>query len=96
MTSQNVLVGHIRKGKRFFTGKDKVIVASYECKHVNEKSLVGVCEETGEELAFQLDSGQSEDGQEVVYIGAIPFLYDKQLDDARLYVQNLPPVKARL
>lgn len=93
---QNNLVGHIRRGKRFFTGKDKAVVASYQCKHINDKTLVGICEETGEEVAFNLESGQSKCGQEVVYIGAIPDLYNKMLSDARLYVQVLHPVKARL
>ena len=96
MEQSNQLVGHIKRGKRFFTGKDGDVVAAYECKHINEKSLVGICQATAEEIPFNLESGQSPCGQEVVYIGAVPRLYDRMLTDSFFYVKSLPPVKERL
>lgn len=96
MSQQNPLIGHVRRDKRFFTAKNQEVVASYICKHVNEKSLVGIEEETKEEVSFNLETGQSSCGETVVYIGHVPQLYDKLLSDARFWVQSLPPVKARL
>jgi len=92
----NQLVGHIKVGKVFFTGQHGEVIASYKCKHINEKSLVGVNSETKEETSFNLESGMSPCGQTVVYIGAVPELYNKLVSDAKFWVQSLPPVKGRL
>ena len=96
MITPNPLISHVKKGKRFFTGKSGKVVASYACKHINEKTLVGIEEETKEEVVFDLESGQSPCGESVVYIGHVPGLYDKLLSDARFWVQSLPPVRDRL
>jgi hypothetical protein len=57
---------------------------------------MGKEEETEEKVVFNLTSGQSPCGEEVIYIGHVPGLYDKLLSDARFWVQSLSQVKDRL